>query len=166
MQLRCLILLDSAIPVVHAGSSTLVKRSICCGSERTHQDQSAVTRHECFCYRRLMLMVVGRGDACVDTHYCSNDGAQNHQEKLDHFSSTLPTFLRLWVFAKIAARSLRLTSSRRTRNHGAVARCGYRSLACDAFCMSGSLPLGFIQSDFPRILRLNERDIAGCTLTP
>jgi hypothetical protein len=51
-------------------------------------------------------------------------------------------FLRLRVFANFAAKSIRLSSSRSTRNHGAVARCGYRSLGCDAFCISGSLPIG------------------------
>jgi hypothetical protein len=83
---------DSAIPVVHERSSTLVNAVFALVPSGPNQGQSAVTQHECFCYRRLMLMVVGRGDACVDAHYCSNDGAQNHQEELNHFSSTLPTF--------------------------------------------------------------------------
>jgi len=50
------------------------------------------TRHQCFCYAKLMLMVVGRRDACVKTYYCSNDGNQNDQQEMNRFLSTLPAF--------------------------------------------------------------------------
>ena len=50
------------------------------------------TRRECSCYAKLMLMVVGRRDACVKTCYFSDDEKQNDQEEMNRFSSTLPTF--------------------------------------------------------------------------
>ena len=83
---------DSAIPVVHEGSSTLV--TLCLRWFRADPPKTNLRSHamSVSVYGRLMLMVVGRGDACVDTHYCSNDGAQNHQEQLNDFSSTMPTF--------------------------------------------------------------------------
>ena len=62
-----------------------------------------------------MLMVVGTGNACVDTHYRSNDGAQHHQEELDHLSSTLPTFSPIVGFREDCRQNRATCESHRPR---------------------------------------------------
>jgi hypothetical protein len=37
-------------------------------------------------------MMVGRGDACIETNYRSNDRTQNDQEQLNDLSSITPAF--------------------------------------------------------------------------
>jgi len=82
---------DSAIAVVHEKSNNW-QSSFRPWFRAAAQDEFAITRHQCFCYAKLVLMVMGRRDACVKTCYCSNDGAQNDQEELNRFSSTLRAF--------------------------------------------------------------------------
>jgi hypothetical protein len=45
-------------------------------------------------------MVVGRGDACVETYHHGDDRAQNDQEQLNDLSSTMPTFSPIVSFAR------------------------------------------------------------------
>jgi hypothetical protein len=52
-------------------------------------------------------------------------------------------FLRFWVFAKLAARSLRPASNNSARNHETLDRRGWRSLDSDAFCMFRRFPKAF-----------------------
>ena len=111
-------------------------------------------------------MVVGRGDACVETYHHGNDRAQNDQEQLNDLSSTMPTFSPIVSFREDCCE---VTTSHLVQKY-TKPRSGC-SMRISEFSLRrllhvGQSPTGFYSKRPHANLRLNERDIVGCTLTP